>query len=81
MMLKRISDHLSYYRNEEIGKGTYGVVFRGYFEGFEGNEEPAAVKQIINGVNIDSKEVEVLMELKHPNILRYLWTEKDDNFT
>ena len=75
--LKRISDHLSYYRNKNIGKGTYGVVFCGLFK----DKEDAAVKRIqISGVNIDSKEVEILMKLRHPNILRYLWNEKDEDF-
>ena len=68
-------------KSRELGRGSYGTVFRGTLNG-----DPVAVKRILWDLDVTvmasiEKEAELLLGVgDHPNILRYLRTEKDKIF-
>lgn len=78
---------LSYNRNDIIGRGGYGnVVHRGFYL-----SKPVAIKRMqrLYGKNkygqdesaIQLREVELMKQAKyHPNIVRVIDTETDENF-
>ena len=87
--LKRVGK-LNYDPHSIIGRGSFGVVFTGYYNssslallGF-GKQEPVAVKRVQRS-HIDDysirKEVKLMEKAGgHPNILRYYCTEMTDDF-
>jgi serine/threonine-protein kinase/endoribonuclease IRE1 len=69
---------ISFFRKDIIGKGGYGVVFRGSFSG-----QDVAVKRIQlmdanNGSN--SRELPNLRKLKHGNIVELFHVEDNEDF-
>jgi predicted Ser/Thr protein kinase len=65
-------------RNNLIGKGRYGVVFRGTFKG-----EEVAVKRVQRMDSRTSNDREVLNNqqlLNHPNIVMLKHYEEDEDF-
>ena len=63
---------------EKIGSGTYGVVYKGYKKKQNGEKEIVAIKKMkidLENEGIPStalREITILRELKHPNIVRLL---------
>ncbi|XP_059351757.1 RGS domain-containing serine/threonine-protein kinase A-like [Daphnia carinata] len=57
-----------------IGKGGFGMVFKGNFGGRE-----VAVKRVLID-RVDKREEEAMLKLYHPNIVKLLHCEKDNDF-
>jgi len=78
--VKRIG-RLSYDRNDLIGNGSFGKVYKGKFkESEEKSEIDVAIKRI---EDVDVKAIEkVIMENiePHPNVLHCYCIEEDDDF-
>ena len=83
-MMKRVGK-LSYDLQRTIGEGSGGnIVFYGIYHE-EDVDKPVAVKRIQRLNHADESAIQQekkLMEttVNHVNILRYLWTERDDYF-
>ncbi len=62
-----------YERGESVGRGSYGVVYRGVHRR---TGAVVALKKIGNfddGVSTSAlREIAVLLELEHPNIIKYV---------
>lgn len=60
-----------------IGKGTFGIVYRAKKEG---SDEILAIKRVFQDKRYHNRELEILKELKHPNIinLRHFFYTKDE---
>ena len=60
-----------------IGKGTFGIVYRAKKEG---SDEIIAIKRVFQDRRYHNRELEMLKELKHPNIinLRHFFYTKDE---
>ena len=58
-----------------LGNGAYGYVFKGKCNGQE-----AAVKRIDQNRRCDDREEQALKVLNHPNVVKLLEVEDDDNF-
>ena len=57
----------------ELGKGGFGTVVKGLFDGKE-----VAVKRVPI-VDVDKREEEFLNKYQHPNILKLFHAEEHDN--
>ena len=63
---------------EKIGSGTYGVVYKGFLKNKDGSKQIVAIKKMkidLENEGIPStalREITILRELKHPNIVRLL---------
>jgi len=72
---------LSYNSKDNIGRGAYGSVYKGFFEG----TKSVAIKQMQRNRSDDAsikKEAEITLNVSdHPNIIRYFCYEMDDNFS
>lgn len=68
---------MQYDKKELLGKGGYGSVFLGTFEG-----KRVAVKRIelIGEDVLDDNELKALQQLDHPHVIKLLHFESDDNF-
>ncbi len=78
--LKRIG-RLSYSREDRLGTGSFGSVFRGKFR--ENEEKPEIEVAIKRIEQIEGKEVEkiVMGDIEpHPNVLQYYCVEEEDDF-
>ena len=78
--MEKVVGRLSFSREDIIGKGGFGVVFKGQFE----RNVVVAVKRILkkrdDGI-LTTVESETLSRVDgHPNIVRYYITEQDDDF-
>ncbi|XP_059351755.1 uncharacterized protein LOC130694039 [Daphnia carinata] len=62
-------------RQKPIGAGGFGTVFKGKFGGRE-----VAVKRL-EMRHVDKIEEEAMLKLDHPNIVKLLHCEKDEDFT
>ncbi|XP_051177032.2 G-type lectin S-receptor-like serine/threonine-protein kinase SRK isoform X2 [Lolium perenne] len=76
MSLQHLKDITQNFSDERIlGRGGFGVVYKGIKKGTL-NEEIVAVKKLVQPTSISSNqfenEVNFLMKLKHPNIVRLL---------
>ncbi|KAH7643782.1 serine/threonine-protein kinase/endoribonuclease ire1-like protein [Dermatophagoides farinae] len=62
-----------------IGRGCAGTcVYKGLFEG----KQQIAVKRIVSDCfRLANREIDLLRQLQHPNLIRYFATECDDQFT
>lgn len=69
---------ISFDSKSVLGEGSKGTcVFKGRFEG----SVKCAVKRIVSQyLSLADREVEFLRSLQHPNLVRYLATEKDGQF-
>ncbi|XP_057369158.1 calcium-dependent protein kinase 5-like [Daphnia carinata] len=61
-------------REKKIGQGGFGMVFKGKFGGRE-----VAVKRV-EIHRVDKREEEAMLKLNHPNIVKLLHCEKDQDF-
>ena len=68
------SGQITIIRNEELGKGSYGKVFVGIYNG-----DRVAVKRIEHHL-VDNREVEVQIQLRHENVVNILTVEEDLDF-
>ncbi len=79
MTTKKVGGDLSYNTKQILGRGTFGIVFHGFIE-----VTPVAVKRILKSepeAPSIELEVELMQKAKyHPNILRYICTERDKTF-
>lgn len=68
-----------YDRQQVLGKGGCGTVFRGHFNG-----EDVAVKRIEEDVRLKTswrdREERAMLSLNHPNVVKLLHSESDENF-
>ncbi|XP_032797168.2 uncharacterized protein LOC116933517 isoform X2 [Daphnia magna] len=61
-------------RDALLGRGGFGLVFKGKFGGRE-----VAVKRV-ELRHVDKREEEAMLKLEHPNIVKLLHCEKDNDF-
>lgn len=93
MAMKKVGDQLSYDPKNILGRGSFGIVFKGHLESKMGNNRNSSRgsdKRAVAVKRFQNSEIEaialqrevVLMQRAgdHPNILRYICTEKDDDF-
>ncbi|KAI9561450.1 hypothetical protein GHT06_012407 [Daphnia sinensis] len=74
---KEIGDTgISYSKNDVLGKGTYGDVYRGIFNG----ENVAVKKVLLNRSEKEEREVNLQTRLDHTNVLAILKVAEDDDF-
>jgi len=82
MTAKQVSPLLSYDEGVILGRGSFSFVYLGFLKD---NSKTVAVKRIQNSeseTHSIRREVELMQRADdHPNILRYICTEKDDYFT
>lgn len=71
---------------EEIGKGSYAVVWKGIFDEDPENPQIVAIKEIDinkykreNQIERMNKEIDIMSGLNHPNIVRYIRKYKTKN--
>jgi len=78
--MSRTIGKLSYDYEHIIGRGSFGHVYSGFFEGVK----PVAIKRIMRMAIYEfefEKEAEIMLTASdHPNILRYFCYEMDDDF-
>ena len=73
--LKRIGE-LSFNREDVLGKGSYGFVYRGKYKDLI----DVAIKRIVKE-EFNKFEEEIFLRIgNHPNILHHYGTENDINF-
>lgn len=58
----------------ELGVGSYGHVLKGKYKG-----RPVAVKRVLLD-NYSQNEEEAMLKLDHPNIIKLLHCESDNDF-
>ena len=73
---------LSWDRNKLLGKGAYAYVYAGKLNG-----QDVAVKRLqiedaapMDDFVVSDREVEAMIELDHPNVLKLLFVKQDENF-
>ncbi len=85
---------LSYNSTDILGKGSFGIVFKGFYEESRSVIRQAsravAVKRVqlsrtthnVNGESLmDNSEMDIMKRTRdHHNILGYIWTEIDEDF-
>lgn len=90
MNTKRVGS-ISYDMNTVLGRGSFSFVYRGSLELNQSNESSlndrplaVAVKRLQYNQqesNVIQREIQLMqIGCDHPNILRYICTEKDDYF-
>lgn len=76
------STRITYYRNEILGQGSYGTVFKGEFSNENDEKKTVAVKRV--SMLLEDKdfmdnllrEEEILFKLQnHPYIVQLYWVE------
>ncbi len=68
----------SYMKRDILGKGTFGIVFRGSYR-----DEEAAVKRLELARLMDAgddREVKLQIDLEHDNVLRILSVDEDEDY-
>jgi len=80
MDMKNVGNKVSYDPNQIIGNGSYAIVYEGLYE----NTKKVAVKRILRG-QVDEmlikEEFHIMLKADdHPNILRCLFCEMNDDF-
>lgn len=74
---KEISDTgITYSKNDVLGKGTYGEVYRGVFNG----ERVAVKKILLSRSEKEEREVSLQIKLDHTNVLAIRKVAEDDDF-
>ena len=67
---------LSFNREDVLGKGSFGTVFRGTFQ----NATDVAIKRIIK-LEVNKFETDIMPTIDHhPNIIHYYCVEEDVDF-
>ena len=61
-------------RSKRLGEGRYGSVFLGRFNGKE-----VAVKRLDKDIDVKNEEL-ALKQLDHPNVIKLLHSESDNDF-
>jgi hypothetical protein len=65
-----------YMKKEVLGKGNFGIVFRGFHQCME-----VAVKRLdLHRLDQEDREVNLQTTLEHENVLQILAVEEDDTF-
>lgn len=67
-----------YDRNQVLGRGGFGAVFRGYFNG--NNVAVKRIEQISLNTSLSDREERAMMNLNHPNVVKFIHAESDKNF-
>lgn len=88
-MLEKVGENVTFYREDVIGNGGYGCVYRGLLKPTEspvGDDIPVAIKRIQTGsiendfANVQ-REVELLLKVKEvPNIVHLFTYEMTTDF-
>ena len=66
-------NQIKYDKTKELGRGSYGTVYRGTFRGIE-----VAVKRIPQD-QVEPREEEAMCRFDHPNIVKLLCIEEETN--
>ena len=70
---------LHYDRRDILGDGGFGVVFKGNFDGVD-----VAIKRIelarLRSTTFTDREIKYQREMNHPNVVKLLHVEEDENF-
>jgi len=75
-VIKKVGQ-LSFSRNDVLGSGSFGTVYKGKFKG----TIDVAIKRILREKVTSDVETVVMAEIQsHPNVLRYYCVEEDDDF-
>ena len=67
-------NQIKYNNNEKLGRGSYGTVYLGTFQGTD-----VAVKRIPLD-QVEKREEDALRRLDHPNVVELFWTEEETDF-
>ena len=62
-------------QSQKLGSGTFGVVFKGTFQGIE-----VAVKRIPLDKVEPTRDEEAMARLDHPNVVKLYCIEQEPNF-
>ncbi|XP_046461358.1 serine/threonine-protein kinase/endoribonuclease IRE1-like isoform X2 [Daphnia pulex] len=66
----------SYMKNDVLGKGSYGIVFRGYHQ-----DKEVAVKRLeLHRLDVKDREIKFQIKFEHENVLKILAAEEDEIF-
>jgi serine/threonine-protein kinase/endoribonuclease IRE1 len=75
-VIKKVGQ-LSFSRNDVMGSGSFGTVYKGKFMG----TIDVAIKRILREKVTSQVETVVMTQIKsHPNVLRYFCVEEDEDF-
>ena len=74
---KKIGDTgIEYSKQNLLGKGTFGAVYLGVYNG----EKVAVKKILLNRSENEEREVDLQKILNHKNVLKILKVEEDEDF-
>ena len=83
-MTRKKVRNLTYETSSILGRGSFGTVFSGFLEIKGSHNQSVAVKCVLNSdleAPFIQREVDLMKKVSdHPNILRYICTEKDVDF-
>ena len=73
--LQLINHALEYYEDKFLGRGSYGQVFEGKYNG-----KAVAVKRIApRNLSQSDREIYIMRKLNHPNVIKLIHVENDRN--
>lgn len=69
-------------KSEELGRGSYGKVYKGtWIPENSSTKLTVAVKRIlIEHIDPNTQEVDVVLKLNHPNVVKFIGESSDDDF-
>jgi serine/threonine protein kinase len=63
-------------KNDVLGKGSYGIVFRGYHQ-----DKEVAVKRLeLHRLDAKDREIKCQIKFEHENVLKILAIHEDDDY-